>query len=372
MFKAYINGQPLFDLSKGIDLLDPVLTFKSGEPDTFTFTVLPDNPAYDQTGLFKPKIAVDEVDGDAIGGVFRGRIISVKTDMYGRRAIVCEGAMAYLGDVSFMSLEVGSLVSSTFSLNLGDVVTAFNSYLADSEREIDTSQASLTLTKRYWDPGENPDYSVLDILKMFASENNMTLYVTYEPADGEELAEGALIHLGVIADADIPVASQKVEYGKNMISCYQTDTIRNSFCTRCVARYKGTNVSEVADTTNNVRNTSTPMIDFYGVKEISKIYDTDDTAKLAYKAQAYANRYAKEGYEIDVQAVDRHYLDSSVAKFRMQTKVNVVHVPLGLDDTVPIQSIEYHLTAPKNNVVRCSKTGSKKLTSQIKEVTPLE
>jgi len=372
MFKAYINGLPLFDLSKSIDLLDPVLTLKSGEPDTFTCTVLPDNPAYDQTELFRAKIAIDEVDGGSTEGVFRGRIISGKTDMYGRRAIVCEGALAYLSDVSFMSLEVGSLVSSTFSLNLGDAITAFNSYLGDSERGIDTSQASLTLTRRYWNPGENPDYSLLDVLKMFASENNMTPYVTYEPADGEEFVEGALVHVGVIADANIPLASQKVEYRKNMISCYQTETIRNSFCTRCVARYKGTNVAEVADTTNNVRNTSTPMIGFYGIKEISKIYDTDDTAELAYKAQSYANRYAKEGYEIDVQAVDLHYLDASVSKFRMQTKVNVVHEPLGLDDTVPIQSIEYYLTAPKNNVVRCSKTGSKKLTSQIKEVTPLE
>jgi len=372
MFKAYINGQLLFDLSKGIDLLDPVLTLNNGEPDVFSCTVLPDNPAYAQTGLFKPKIAIDEVDGDSTEGVFRGRIVSVKTDMYGRRAIVCKGALAYLSDVSFMSLEVGSLVSSTFYINLGDVITAFNAYLADSEREIDTSQASLTLTKRYWDPGENPDYSVLDILKMFASENNMNLYVTYEPADGEEFAEGALVHLGVIADADIPTATQKVEYGKNMISCYQTETIRNSFCTRCIANYNGTNVSESADTTNNVRGTTTPMIDHYGIREVTKVYDTDDTAKLAYKAQSYANRYAREGYEIDVQAVDLHYLDESVSKFRMQTKVNVVHEPLGLDDTVPIQSIEYHLTAPKNNIVRCSKTGSKKLTSQIKEVTPLE
>lgn len=380
MYKVYINGcrdaNLMHDVSKGIVLEDPVLTLNDGEPDEFTFTIYPDNSQYSQIVPWLARVTVDEDDNGTIEGRFRGRIISVKTDMYGRRSVVCEGALGYLDDVSFYSLEVGTLVSSTFAVKLADALDALNTYLGDSSRAV-TTNISLRMTKRYWDAGKDMDWSLLDWLKSWASDNGYHLWAAYRSASYELQGGGDLIYIRLLADGSLPASEQSVSYGVNMISCSVTETIRDSFLTRVHPLGQETDGYRIdapdIDTTNTVRgDTQTQMIDRFGVVERGVVFDSaSDTDALTARGTTYVNRYAKEGYEIDVRAVDSHYIDSSVTKFRMRTQVPVSHPALGISDTVPVKQMILHLSNPEKNEVRLSKTGSRRLTDQIREVRPL-
>lgn len=385
MYRVYINGYNAgalaMDVQKGIVLEDPVLTLNDGSPDRFTFSILPDNPRYDQTVLWGARVTVDEEDGGAIEGRFRGRIISVKTDMYGRREAVCEGALAYLDDVSFFSLGVGTLVSSTFAVELADVLTAFNTYLDDSSRAV-TTNLELRMTKRYWDAGKDMDWSLLDWLKNWASDNNYHLWASYRSASYEEQGETEeghddLVYIRLLADGSLPASEQGVSYGVNMISCNVTETIRDSFLTRVHPLGQETDGYRIdatdIDTTNTVRgDAQTTMIDRFGIVERGVVFDSaSDANALTARGTTYVNRYAKEGYEIECRAVDSHYIDSSVSKFRMRTLVPVSHPALGISETVPVKQMVFYLNSPQKNEVLLSKTGSRRLTDQIREVRPL-
>lgn len=380
MYRVYINGcrdaNLMHDVSKGIVLEDPVLTLNDGEPDEFTFTIYPDNPQYSQIIPWLARITVDEDDNGTIEGRFRGRIISVKTDMYGRRSVVCEGALGYLDDASFYSLGVGTLVSSTYAVELSDALTALNTYLGDSSRVV-TTNISLRMTKRYWDAGKDMDWSLLDWMKRWASDNGYHLWAAYRSASYELQGGDDLVYIRLLADDSLPASEQGVSYGVNMISCNVTETIRDSFLTRVHPLGQETNGYRIdapdIDTTNTVRgDTQTSMINRFGILERGVVFDSaSDTNALTARGTTYVNRYAKEGYEIDVRAVDSHYIDSSVTKFRMRTQVPVSHPALGISETVPVKQMVLHLSNPEKNEVRLSKTGSRRLTDQIREVRPL-
>ena len=75
-------------------LVDPKVKNEMGKAGTFEFAMQPGNPWYGSLMQLTTLMRVD-YDGDTI---FYGRVLNIDTDMWGKRSVHCEGALAFLID----------------------------------------------------------------------------------------------------------------------------------------------------------------------------------------------------------------------------------------------------------------------------------
>jgi hypothetical protein len=96
MYYVYLNGTiPLYDLrSEDLVMTNPTVTLKENNAGTFTFTILPTHPYYDQITKMKSTVKVYDNDDE----IFSGRVINEKVDFFNRKKVTCEGELGYLND----------------------------------------------------------------------------------------------------------------------------------------------------------------------------------------------------------------------------------------------------------------------------------
>lgn len=132
---------------------DPKVKNEMGKADTFEFAMEPDNPWYSSLLQMKSRFRVD-LDGTTI---FFGRVLSITTDMYGKKTVHCEGALAFLLDTLMISTKeeerveislpayIESLIDSHNNLTenwkhfeLGEVPGHYSSGIADEQKVVET------------------------------------------------------------------------------------------------------------------------------------------------------------------------------------------------------------------------------------------
>lgn len=130
-------------------LQDPKVKNEMGKADTFEFGMESDNPWYSSLLQMKSRFRV-ELDGNTI---FFGRVLSISTDMYGKKSVHCEGALAFLLDTLMISTKeeerekislptyIESLIDSHNNLTedwkhfaLGEVPGHYSSEIADEQK----------------------------------------------------------------------------------------------------------------------------------------------------------------------------------------------------------------------------------------------
>ena len=135
-------------------LQDPKVKNEMGKADTFEFAMEPDNPWYSSLLQMKSRFRVD-LDGTTI---FFGRVLSITTDMYGKKTVHCEGALAFLLDTLMISTKeeerekislasyIESLIDSHNNLteswkhfSLGEVPGHYSAGIASEQRVVESS-----------------------------------------------------------------------------------------------------------------------------------------------------------------------------------------------------------------------------------------
>lgn len=114
LYAVHADGIPvyvpkaLWDLTYKPENVTPtsaVLTTEDNKSGNLTFTVLPDNLAYNEIRLIRSTIKVTEYVYDDNGALvsqkilWKGRPISIEEDINGFRTYICEGALAFLNDI---------------------------------------------------------------------------------------------------------------------------------------------------------------------------------------------------------------------------------------------------------------------------------
>lgn len=119
VYRIVANGKEIF-ASNNIDIhygiINPVVTLEDSSTNSAQFQIPPDHYFYNEIQRLKTKCLVyrnDEI-------IFEGRVISENVDMYNRRDVLFEGALAYLNDTRQPQREY-----SYFT-----VIDIFNSILA--------------------------------------------------------------------------------------------------------------------------------------------------------------------------------------------------------------------------------------------------
>lgn len=95
MYQVLCDNLPLYDLrDESLVLKSPKVDLKENNAGSFTFTILPTHPYYDQIQKMKSVIQVMDNEDE----IFCGRIIDEQIDFYNRKKVTCEGELGFFND----------------------------------------------------------------------------------------------------------------------------------------------------------------------------------------------------------------------------------------------------------------------------------
>lgn len=373
--------------SDSLILTEANLSLGVGEVGTFTFKVTKEHPYYD---LLIPYTVILEVQDNVseYPKLFRGRLITVKENIYGERECECEGRGSWLDDVVipyYLSNDVTNLEDWLTSL-----ITVHNqSYSADNTSEegllsLGTVE-NVTFSTRvlYWEYGTTKD--ALDgIISEFGGYYQIDAY-------------GKLNYFQDGADADLN--TQEIRFGNNMVD-YALETDKSEIYSRVYpygARFHEFDESYETEDDNvdsyhtrvALDSTGTGLTEAYvqndylvslvGVKSTYVIddnimgYDEDDPDGLTTCADKLYNLAVSKLSEMQlktvalkVSAVDLSLIDSSLTPFRITERVRVRCLPTDLDIILPVTNVNINLLNPSENTYELGNTYYTGLTGQIR------
>ena len=353
MYEVYIDDSLIFRTGlEALQLSSAVLEKEVGKVDSFTFTIQPEHPFYDGLGRLKPVLTVWQ---DA-ALIFRGRILDIETDFYGAKTVTCEGDLAYLMDSIVRPYDFSDRDAVSPRELLTFFIDAHNEQ-TDEYKQFEigavTDEANATLTV------EDSGYStVWDALNdTLIDELGGYLYVTHvtEP-DGSITS-----YINYVTDF-ASVASQKIEFGKNLTDITKTLT-GEEIITGIIPT--GEEI-EVKDDDGNVTDRYTLTIesvndgkDYLLDEEAAAKYGTIfasvkfdhvyDAEYLLTLAERYLEDAVKETATLEISAVDLALLDKSLASFTAGERVEVISEPHGIDDTYLVTKISVDLLSASSS-----------------------
>ncbi len=114
-------------------LINTSLSEELNSSGSFSFTILPNHPEYDY--IYAPMMHTLQIwDTDRMTApVWEGRIVRVTTDQYGQKTCDCEGAMAYLSDITHDNIIYSK---KTVAWVINDLLTRHNSAVVHNQRKI--------------------------------------------------------------------------------------------------------------------------------------------------------------------------------------------------------------------------------------------
>ena len=95
MYFVLCDNLPLYDLrDEDLVLKSPKVSLKENNAGSFSFTIFPTHPYYNQIQKLKSVIQVFQDEDE----IFCGRVIDEKIDFYNRKTVTCEGELGYFND----------------------------------------------------------------------------------------------------------------------------------------------------------------------------------------------------------------------------------------------------------------------------------
>lgn len=94
-YRVLCDGVPIYDLrSDDLLLITPIVNLKDNDAGSFSFTITPKHPHYNDIKKLKSEIQVFHNDEE----IFSGRATEVGDGFYNQKNVYCEGELNYLLD----------------------------------------------------------------------------------------------------------------------------------------------------------------------------------------------------------------------------------------------------------------------------------
>lgn len=329
MYTITHNGATLYDPRlQGYPVDKPKLTREANVFDTLTFTLYPQHPAY---GHLDKKSSILNLCRD-------GALLCQFVPTYHRRIFnggieyKCKSIICFLDDFYFRTLEYNGTASGMIS----SVLSAYNSRVGEAYKITMGTIHAATVEYKTSDPKTLWE-ALLDI------SANCGGYIAPRFENGN-------IYLDYLQDADLPLCTQKIQFGENMTDLFiETDT-DNCFS---VLYPFGTNedneVVSIADVNGGkdyLENAT--AVESYGRREKMMTWtNVESPADLLARARAKLSAIAALFYEgVQLSAVDLHNLDVNIPALAFLRLIDCVAVPHGYTHRYPITKISLPLDAP--------------------------
>ena len=356
MYSIYADGACIYSdvfALESMKVLNPKLTMEDNAAGSLVMTLPPQNVGYSTIDRLTTDISVQK-DGVEL---WSGRVLQENKDFYNNRVLYCEGELAFFNDSTQPPGEHAGL-----------------SVRAYMERLINVHNSKVPANRQF----RLGAVTVVDT-------NYPTYYTNYEKtiAIFNFLVEAYGGHLRVrrvngvrYLDylKDYPdTCSQVIQFGTNLID-FTRKWDSTEFATVIVPLGNRLDDSpiEALDAYLTVESVnqgsmyvqSDAAMAAYGWIEKTVTWDdVSDPAVLLEKAKEYLKDIQFDNMELELSALDLHYLDVDVEAVNLLDEIRVISFPHGLDRLFPVTKLEIPLDNPDQTQFKMGDTVQTGLTN---------
>lgn len=343
MYTILIDGNAIYApnlVNEGYGVLNPKLTMELNKSGSLEFTVPPNNVMYDS--IQKLKSIVQVFDGDE--EIFRGRVLHDEKDFYKRKAVYCEGELAFLLDSIQRVYDYKGNIDGLFT----QYINNHNSQVEDDKKFV---VGEITVT----DKNNYVHYSSTQYPNTWDELNEKLIY-THGGYIRTRLQDGVR-YIDYIQDYDSR-SPQTIEFGVNMLDISEYISADDVFTVLIPLGADQTTESGESQgrlTIASVNGGKDYIQDESAIALFGYIWKTnewDDVTQpnnLLTKGRAFLSSGIQMAVTLTMKAVDLHLVNVNTERIRLGDSVRVVSVPHKLDKFFQCSSISLDLVNPKNS-----------------------
>lgn len=339
-YKAYLNDSLFFSTSSAdntLKLTSAELNLVIGQAGTFTFTVPPDNIAFDQFEKFTSYVDVYK-DTEL---VFSGRVLEDGKTFTTEQTIMCEGMMAVLNDTIFRPRTINDTLQNL-------VETIIDNHNSQVEADKQITIGTITVQDEYvYRAYETIETSWSRLSDLVESYGGMMQVVK---------TEGVLYFNWW---EDLPQTNtQTIDFGSNILDITQQSSGADIVTVLVPLGAEADNEDGTKSRVGiaSVNGGLDYIVNADGVTEFGLIVGTqtwDDVTQpaiLKSKAQAWLSNIARNRVSINLSVVDLSAVDADIDHFTIGQKVMVTSSPHGIaSQTFTVQERHLNLLDPTQN-----------------------
>ena len=318
-------------------VLNPKLVLEDNGAGSLSMKLPPMNVGYSSIVRMITDISVQK-DGEEI---WAGRVLSENKDFWNNRDLYCEGEMAFFNDSSQPPAEYSGLSVRAY---LERLIAVHNSKVTPNRRF--TLGAVTVVDKNF--PTYYTNYEkTMAILNALVEQYGGHLRVR---------KVNGVRYLDYLAEYP-DTCSQVIQFGSNLID-FTRKWDSTEFATVIVPLGNRLDDSpiEALDAYLTVESVnqgsmyvqSNEAVAAYGWIEKTVTWDeVSDPAVLLEKAKTYLTDLQFDNLELELSALDLHYLDVNTEAVKLLDEIRVISRPHGLDRMFPVKKLEIPLDNPE-------------------------
>lgn len=357
MYSVFANNTRIYDDTLMLDdehLIDPRLDLEDSAAGSFVMTVPVGNKGYGLIERIKTDITVVK-DGTEI---WWGRALSEEQNFYNDRVFTCEGALAFLNDVT---QPLNQYTEITLRGYAEAVINVYNSRAAANRQFRIGAMPSYAMTIGNFTTNYE---KTIECINRIAADRNLHIRITK--------TYGAFTGYNIDFLEDYPTtSSQVIQFGTNLLD-FTRKWNSDEFATVIIplgerldeSQYEGVDerltVAEVNDGSIYVESQSVST--FGRIEKVVEFDGVTDPVQLLAMAQSYLSDIQFDDIELELSAVDLHYLDANYEGIKLLDKVRAVSSPHMMDRYFPVRRMSIPLDHPENTTFTLGDTQKVSLT----------
>jgi len=362
MYSIYADGACIYSDVFAVDsmkVINPKLTLEDNGAGSLVVTLPPHNAGYASIVRMVTDISVQK-DGEEI---WAGRVLSESEDFYRNRILYCEGELAYFNDSTQPPAKYSGMSVRGY---LERLIAVHNSKVAANRRF--TLGAVTVVDKNFPTYYTNHDKTMAVFNAMVEQYGG---HLRVRKVDGVRYLD----YLAEYPDT----CSQVIQFGSNIIDVTkQWDSTEFATVIVPLGNRLEDSPIEALDAYLTVESVnhgsmyvqSNEAVAVYGWIEKAVTWDdVSDPAVLLEKAKAYLSDIQFDNMELELSALDLHYLDVDVEAVKLLDEIRVISRPHGLDRMFPVTKLEIPLDSPEQTQFKLGTTVKTSLTSVNNQIS---
>jgi len=363
VYSIYANDVCIYHdifVPEDMAVLNPKLTMEDNSAGSLSITLPPANKAYGSITRMATDISVRKHDKE----IWSGRVLSEDSDFWNNRVLYCEGELAFLNDSTQPPAEYSRISIREYLQRILDV---HNSKVPDNRRiEI----GAVTVTEedesivRYTNYEKTLKY-INDLVEEYGGHIRIR-------------KEGGVRYLDYLKD--YPKATgQRIEFGKNLMDFTRKwDSTEYATVIVPLGARQSDSPIEALDAYLTVASENNGCIyvqsedavkSFGWIEKVVNWDDIESPASLLKKARDYLADLQFDNMDIELSALDLHYLNPDMPPVELLDEIRVVSRPHGMDRFFPVTKLEIPLDHPEDTLFTLGDRVQTNLTSVNNQVS---
>lgn len=362
MYSIYADGVCIYSDVFALDsmkVLNPKLILEDNAAGSLSMTLTPQNVGYNSIARLATDISVQK-DGEEL---WAGRVLQEDKDFYNNRVLYCEGELAYFNDSTQPPSEYAGLSIRAY---LEKLIAVHNSKVPENRRF--TLGAVTVVDKNYPTYYTNYEKTIALFNSLVESYGG---HFRVRKVDGIRYLD----YLEEYPDT----CSQVIQFGTNLID-FTRKWDSTEFATVIVplgsrlddspieALDAYLTIASVNDGSLYIQSDAAVKA-FGWIEKVVTWDDVTDPAVLLEKAKNYLTDLQFDNMELELSALDLHYLDVNHEAVKLLDEIRVISYPHGLDRMFPVTRLEIPLDNPDQTQFKMGDSVKTSLTSANNQIS---